>query len=221
MVNFFQKIVNYFFNLKNKNTKGVLSASFGSKKVCITKSESLEITSTQEAQKAQFQKELNEIFEKYLNNTDGIFDFIKENGAEIYRIADNDMLLEFISQAEGYISPKKGFKALILNIFLKKKVAFSTNPMFVFRKGDISIITLYYEIYKWYFELKNFLDIQIEPEKISNSDISSLSFKDTIELKTKVEHDIEAINFVLNFVKSHQGSKDASEKIKNEGSINI
>ncbi len=221
MVNFFQKIVNYFFNLKNKNTKGVLTASFGSKKVCITKSESLEITSKQEAQKMQFQAELNEIFEKYLNNTQGIFDFIKENGAEVYRINENDLLLEFISQSEGYISSKKGLKALILNIFLKKKLAFSTKPMFIFRTGDISIITLYYEIYKWYFELKNFLDIEIEPEKLSNSSISSLSFKETIEMKTKVEHDIEAINFVLNFIKSHQGSKDASEKIKNEGSINI
>ena len=40
-------------------------------------------------------------------------------------------------------------------------------------------------------------------------------------MKQIVEDDLDAINFVLNFVKNHQNAKDAKERIKTHGSVNI
>lgn len=222
MNNIFQKILSYFFAFKYKDKTNVLSAKIGSKKVCITKNESLEIQTEYNKQKAEFEKELSEIFLKHLGDTEGLFEFLKENGAQIYRIAKSDLILEFLSQSEGYVSPKKGFKALILNFFLNRKLSVQTPHMFIFKTEEISVVTLYYEIYKWFWNLKNAtISEKINLNNISDDFISKLSYKDTVQMKQLVEDDIGAINFVLQFIKNHQSTKDASEKMQTEGSVNI
>ena len=96
------------------------------------------------------QEKIENIIEKYINEPEKFFEYIKGAKTPIYKIKNADKILAKINEQEGFILPKKGLKALYLNLILNKKISFKTPEMFVLRNGELNTYAFIYQFYNWY-----------------------------------------------------------------------
>ena len=175
------------------------------------------------------QEKIENIIEKYINKPEKFFDYIKGAKTPIYKIKNADKILNKINEQEGFILPKKGIKALYLNLILNKKFAFKTPEMFVLRNGELNTYAFIYQFYNWYcykMQLSGFEDETQENFKhvfeiCETSKIDSLNYQEIINLKSAIKRDIEAINFVKKMAQKFSMSKKNLIKIKEGKAINI
>ena len=101
--------------------------------------------------------------------------------------------------------------------------------MFVLREGEIDKYYMLHHFYRW-FSLKSDLpgfEYQVQKKfkqyLLDNSEqaINKFTMEDIISLKEAIARDQEATEFVLNYTKEVDGSKNVLTKIKNSGGADI
>lgn len=175
------------------------------------------------------QEKIEKIIEKYIDEPEKFFDFIRGLKTPIYKIKNADKILSKIGEFEGFILPKKGFKALYLNLILNKKIGLKTPEMFVLREGELNNYALIYQFYNWYSFKMNLSGFDVETQEkfkyifniCETSKINTLNYQEILNLKTAIKRDIEAINFVKKMAQKFSLSRKGLEKIKQGQAVNI
>lgn len=185
---------------------------------------------TKESEKEKLhQQKVENLIEKYINDPNKLFDYIKGAKTPIYKIKNAKKILEKIGEFEGFILPKKGLKALYLNLILNKKISFKTSEMFVISSYNVNLYAFLYQFYNWYcykMKLSGYEDDVQEQFKhvfeiCETSKINELSYDEILNLKSAIKRDIEAIDFVKKITQKIILSKRNLEKIKQGQSINV
>lgn len=173
------------------------------------------------------------IVKKYLNNPDGMLEYVNEHGTRVYRLDYADIFLDFIKEEEGFVLPKKGWKAFYLNILLlifckeKPEKLFSTEDMFVLRNMPVNVYTMLHQFHKWMSFKMNLPGCEDETQELlrdmmyNRTGSGVMSIDEILALKEAIARDREAIDFVLQLAKENEGAKSALNKLKDEGSANI
>ena len=108
----------------------------------------LKFSAETEKKKKEINDYLKNLMSKYINNPEKLIRYIELKGLKVYRINNASKLLAKIGEEEGFLTPLKGFKALVLNILIgflyeeKLKISFSTKEMFIFNIGEVEIYTI-------------------------------------------------------------------------------
>ena len=175
------------------------------------------------------QEKIEKLIENHINEPQKLFDFIKGAKTPIYKIKNADKILAKINEQEGFILPKKGLKALYLNLILNKKIAFETSEIFVLRSYDVNIYAFIYQFYNWYcykMKLSGFENDTQEYFKhifeiCETNKIDLLNYEEILNLKSAIKRDIEAIDFVKKMAQKFSMQKKNLEKIKQGQSISV
>ena len=175
------------------------------------------------------QEKVEKLIEKYINNPEKLFEYIKGAKTPIYKIKNADKILAKIHEFEGFILPQKGFKALYLNLILNKKISFKTPEMFILRNGKLNVYAFIYQFYNWYcYKMKlSGYDIDTQEnfkhvfEICETTKINELNYKEILNLKSAIKRDIEAINFVKKMAQKFTMAQKNLDKIKQGQSVNI
>lgn len=241
MNNNFKKLTVKFFNFvyklqekKHKNrmeklNKNILSGNICGKKYIAAHGATLSLNNKNFEEEKVNQKKLENIVEKYINEPEKFFNFIKGAKTPIYKIKLADKILSYIDEQEGFILPQKGFKALYLNLILNKKISFKTTEMFVLRNGELNTYAFIYQFYNWYCYKMKLSGYEDKTQKmfknvfkICETDaIDDLNCEEIINLKSAIQRDIEAINFVKKVVQKFSMAKKNLDKIKQGESIRV
>ena len=175
------------------------------------------------------QEKIEKLIENHINEPQKLFDYIKGAKTPIYKIKNADKILAKINEQEGFILPKKGLKALYLNLILNKKIAFETSEIFVLRSYDVNIYAFIYQFYNWYcykIKLSGFENDTQEYFKhifeiCETNKIDLLNYEEILNLKSAIKRDIEAIDFVKKMAQKFSMQKKNLEKIKQGQSISV
>lgn len=209
--------------------KSISTASYNGEKHSMNSAATLTINNSSNHEKKANQEKIKEILDNALKSEDGLFKYIEKSTTPIYKIKFADKILAKINETEGFILPKKGLKALYLNLILNHKISFKTPEMFVLRDYNVNIYAFIYQFYNWYcykMSLDGFSPSAQEQFKnvfeICETDkINTLTFEEIMELKGAIKQDVEAIDFVINYVKEKVKAKECLDKIKDGKSINL
>ena len=212
-----------------KRMEKLLSGKVCGKKIITTNGATLSIKDKNYENDKANQEKIEKIIEKYINEPEKFFDFIRGAKTPIYKIKNADKILAKINEQEGFILPKKGKVALYLNLVLNKKIAFSTPEMFVLRNGELNTYAFIYQFYNWYcykMKLSGFEDDTQEKFKhifeiCETSEIDSLGYEEILNLKSAIKRDIEAIDFVKKMAQKFSMAKKNLDKIKQGQSIRV
>lgn len=235
MTNIFKNIKYFFLFLKEKNLQKKLknttkrSFSSGTSKKILGKAADLTLNSETLKLIEQVKVNVASIVQKTDCEPEELLNYIKAAKTPVYKINNADKLLKPIKEEEGLIYEKKGIEALYLSIITGQKWSLSTPPMFVLRSGTLEKYYMLHNFYRWYSLKSNLPGFEYEIQKKfkqfifddSDKTINSLSMEEIIFLKEAIARDREATEFVLQYTKEIDGSKNVMDKIKNEGGANI
>lgn len=229
LIKFFDSIYKKQEQTHKKRMEKLLKGRVCGEKFITTTDATLTIKSALYNQDKANKEKIEGIIEKYINNPEKFFDYIKGAKTSVYRIKHADKILAKINEQEGFILPKKGLSALYLNLVLNKKISFETKEMFVLRNGELNTYAFIYQFYNWYcykMKLSGFENDTQERFKhifeICETDkINSLSYEEILNLKSAIKRDIEAIDFVKKMSQKFSMSKKNLEKIKQGQSIKV
>lgn len=223
-------LIRIFKNHKKKNKimmdKSILSANDGNNSCHINSSAMLTI----EKQKDMtYQIRIEKMLNDYIDKPQKLFEYIKGAGTKVFLNKYAAKILSKINEQEGLIYPKKGLKALYLNLIFNKKLSFKTDEMFVLSSYNVNLVTMSYQFYNWYACKMNLNGYEFETqEKFKNvfevcetDKINDLSFEEIISLKNAIRRDIEAIDFVKKLVVNKSTAKKNLEKIKTGQAISV
>jgi len=203
--------LNLFLNKNKKHLKNTM-------KGCSVNIEAAEIK-----KRDRLNNELKNILKKYKNDKDLILQHIKNHKTKVFKLKDAKKILAQIGEEQGLIPAHSGFKAFIFNLFIFKKIGFSTEPLFIIDSEDVDVYLLIQQFHKWYFmnndipgydEKSQSLLIQINKGN-EDSLIKTLKADDIIKLQQAIARDIESISFVEQYARETAGSKNALDKIIN------
>ncbi len=206
--------------------KEVLSADFCDEKLHTNSSATLTIKNKKTCAN---EEKIKKLFEKFLNNPEKLFEYIKCANTPIHKIKYADKILSLIGENEGFILPQKGLKALYLNLILNKKFSLKTKEMFVLRNYNVNLYAFIYQFYNWYGFKMNLTGFEQDSQeyfkhvfKICESDkIQELSFEEIMKLKSAIKRDLEAIKFTISFVKEKSMAKKNLDRIKQGQKVSI
>ena len=158
-----------------------------------------------------------------------LIDYVKNNGTQVYKVNYADKLLSLIGEEEGFICEQQGFSALFISIITGQGIKTKTEAMFVMREGIADKYTMLHNFYRWYSMKSGLAGFDYNSrEKFkkylkNNSDEATkkLKLEDIVAIKEVIARDNEASEFVLEYTKSVEGSKNVLNKIKNDGGANI
>lgn len=200
----------------------VLSGKFLGKNYHMANGATLTIKNSKE-NKEKIDSNIEKIAKKYIKNPNELFEYIKSKGTPVYLHKYANKLLSLIGEKEGFIYPKKGIKAIYLNMLLNKKISSKTDEMFVLRSYNTVECVLLYQFYNWYcfknkltgYETKT-QDYYKNVFKICSSTelLDNLSFEELMSLKSAVRRDIEAIEFVEKYMTENKIAKKKLENLK-------
>lgn len=229
-----EKIIKIYYDIKfsrknKKNSKKAIN-KFGNKTI-MSATETLQIKAKANLEAQKTEQMAKNIFKKYAKDPNKLLNFIEEKGTKVIRMGNADKVLGLINEAEGFITPIQGVKALFLtlaiNLFSKEKmpIGFQTPAMFVLRNMNVNVYSMAHQFYHWLSYIKKLPGY--EQETIDNfkniwkldnnpTEIQKLSIEEIIDLKNAIERDIQAIDFVRNLAKEYEGSKKVHQKMQHE-----
>ena len=225
-----EKILKFLFKKsKKKINKLFLSGTCAGKKIVTVNGATLTIDNGAENKKIVNEKKIQNIVEKCLKNPQKFFEYIKGAKTPVYKIKYADKILSLINEQEGFVLPQKGFKALYLNIFLNKKIAFRTPEIFVLRNYNVNSYAIAYQFYNWYCYKMRIEGFEEDTQKkfkhifeiCETNKIDELSFEEILELKSAIKRDMEAIDFVKRLAIKNLMAKKNLEKIKEKKVVRI
>lgn len=199
------------------------------KKVHASSAATLTIDNKSSETKKANQEKIEKIINSFLEQPKKFFDYIDGAGTKVYVVKKADKFLAKINEFEGFILPKQGIQALYLNLFLNKKISFETKEIFVVSSYNVNPYAIAYQFYNWYCYKMGLDGYQVEAQEklkrvfeiCESAQINSLSYSEVLELKSAVQRDIEAIEFVQKLARNKAMAKKNLDKIKKGGSANI
>lgn len=218
---------------KQKTAKGIssglLSAGSGSKKMHLTSFASLSISSKLNSDKQKLNSRVEEIVKKNIQTPEKLLEFVKKNNTQVYKVPHANKILNLIGEEEGFLTPIKGYKALVLNVALGRGFSFSTPAMFVLRDLPVNIYYMSHQFHKWYgykMKLPGFEELaQKNFKKVwefqDSNKAATLSYDEILCLKEAIARDVEAIDFVLKLTKESKGAQNAYKVMVEQGGANV
>ncbi len=162
------------------------------------------------------------LVKKNIKTPEKLLEYVEKSGTKVIKNPYADKILSYVKEEEGFITPKSGFEALYLNLLLNKKISSKTPEMFVLRDLPLNIYVMSHQFHKWYsYKMKlpgydsaaqeNFKKVFefSDPKKVEQ-----LSYQEIMSLKDAIRRDVDAIEFVLELSREHEGSKKTLDKIK-------
>lgn len=176
------------------------------------------------------------ILKRYIKEPQKLLEFIESKGTPVLAVPNIDKILRLIGEDEGFLTPLKGFKALILTIGInilspgQIQIGAKTPEMFLVRNLNLNIFCLAHQFHHWIGykrQLPGYDEVTIEMfKKIWIMDktqgaYEKLSLDEILCLKDAIARDKEAIEFVQQFARENAGSKKALEKIKDGKKVSV
>lgn len=240
MQKFIHKLLRFILNAQlsahNKKMEN-LSAQFqnGSTKTAFHGANELILNSQTEAQKAELDTKVKEIVKSNINNPEKLLEFIQDDGTDVFRLKNADIVLKLFGEEEGFIPPLEGVKAFFINLYVNlaayKKIVISlkSNEMFILRPLSVNIYYMIHQFHIWYgyklglpgFNYKDRKNFKRVFKTLSEQDISGLTLGEIISLKESIARDVEAIDFVVNLSKEYDASKKLVNLIKKGKSVKV
>lgn len=230
MKKFVLDIINKIFELQDKFLKNKYAkqskmlgySAGGMSKVKLTSGASLSISSELTLNKQKVEEEVRKLALENYGHFENLFIYAGDYGAKLYILPHADKFLRIIKESKGLILPKKGLNALYLNLVFRRKISLKTDVMFVFDKESINPYEALYNFYKWYsynMDMPGFKDEDVMKvkgmfETEEDPDFKTLRYEEILSLKDAIERDREAMSFVVGFMKTMQGSKNAFDVMK-------
>ena len=220
-INFYKKLHLKFLKYRFRKYLKT-SHSGGGVKNIVGKDFSVRFDSVFEQRKKEIEKKVENIVKKAKNNPYRLIAYIEKQGTNVYRINNADKILAPINETEGFITPKKGIKALYLNLVLFKKLSLKFDECFILRNLSLDPYCTIHQFYCWYAFKSGFAGYEYEAQEnlkkvlYSNNrkeKLNSLSLSEIIASKEAIKREIEALDFVINLSKNTEGSKKAFEKL--------
>ena len=116
----------------------------------------------------------SKIVKKLQNNPDKLLEYVERHGTKVNKIIKADKILALINETEGFITPKKGLKALYLNFVINKKISFNFEECFVLRNLPLDPYYTIHQFYTWYAFKAGFAGYEYETQEKFNALINSL-----------------------------------------------
>ncbi len=235
MKNIFKEIKYFFLSQQEKNIQNKLKKttkrSFTNKTSKTIFGTAANVTLNTETQKLieLVKTNVSTIIKKVDCNPEELLNYVKAANTPVYKINNADKLLGFIQEEEGIIYEQEGITALYLSIITGQGIKFKTQPMFILRDGEIDKYYMLHHFYRWYSIKSNLPGFEYSVQKkfkqfiVDNSDemLKKFTMEDIVALKEAIARDQEATEFVLEYSKQVEGSKNVIDKIKNSGGANI
>ncbi len=234
MKNLIKKILGYLSEnqslptrFENKTSKTILTAN--AHVTLNSETEIKEKSKETEKKKELVKNKVTEIVKESDLKVEYLFKFIEKSGTKIYRLNFADKFLNIIGEDEGLITPLEGFKALYVNLLIKKGISFKTKPCFIMRNGVIDTLFMLHHFYRWYslksglsgFEYRSQQLFKRYLKDVNAKSLNTLELNDIVSLQEAVQRDKEATEFVISIARDKQGAKNVRNKIANEGGANI
>ena len=207
------------------------SQNNGGVKNIIGKDYHVRFDSVFEKRKKEIQKDIEKILKDVKNNPYKLIEYIEKQGTKVYKIKNANKILAIIDETEGFITPKKGIKALYLNFIINKRFSMSFNECFIMRDLAMDPYYTIHQFYNWYAFKSGFAGYEYDTQekfkkviyaKNRKEKIDTLSIADILAVKEAIHRDVEAINFVINLAKNTDGTKQAFQKIiQKTSAVNI
>lgn len=171
---------------------------------------------------------VSDIMKTCENNPTKYLEYIEAQGTKVFRIRNASKILEKINEDEGLITELHGKKALYLNFAISRNISLTFKPAIVMGFGEIEPYYMLREFYKWYslkmglpgFNFEAQENFKKHLKNVNDPSIKKLNYKAMLELKEAIARDSEANEFVINAVKSKEGSENVFKKM-NDGGANI
>lgn len=224
--------LNMFINFINSKNKAVTNAFYknSTTKHSITGCCTLKLSTKTEEIKKEIHAELKAKIKKYITTPEKLLQYYQLKGIKVYRIKNAENLLSKLGEEEGFITPLKGIKAILVNCLITKEFNFSTKEMLIFDTGKLEIYTLSRALYKYYGYKKNLPGYDYKSQEVfkniyskrknSNKAFEKCSIQDILACKEALARDIESIKFTVELSNEYQNAKAALKKLK-ESSANI
>jgi len=87
-------------------------------RIFMTANTTIELSSRSKTEVEKNNEFAKRILKKHLNEPEKILEFIESKGTIVLKLNHIDKILAFLGKSEGFLAPKKGFKALILSLFI-------------------------------------------------------------------------------------------------------
>lgn len=213
-------------NLKYKKFKykKYLSNSHksGTSKSRVGKDYTLNFSSEFENKKKLVEEKLENLVKKAKNNPYRLIRYVEKQGTPVYRIKNANKILNLINEAEGFITPKKGLKAVYLNAVLNHKFSFNLDECFVMRNMELDPYYAIYQFYSWFTFKAGFAGYEYDTQEKfkrlrlsqnKSEEIENFSISDILAVKEAIRRDVEAIDFVIKVARNKDGAKEAFEKM--------
>lgn len=235
MKNIFKELKYFFLSQQEKNLQKKLKAttrrSFTNKTSKTIFGSAANVTLNTETQKLieLVRTNVSTIIRKVDCNPDELLNYVKAANTPVCKISNANKFLALIHEEEGLIYEQEGLIALYLSLITGQGIKFKTPPMFVLRDGEIDKYYMLHHFYRWYSIKSNLPGFDYSIQKkfkqflFDNSDeaIKKYTMEDIIALKEAIARDQEATEFVLQYTKEIEGSKNVMDKIKNDGGANV
>lgn len=229
---------NKFFKSFIKNNKKIENVFFknSTTKHSMTSSCTLKLSTETEKKKAEINEKLKTLIKKYINNPEKLLQFMQLKGMKVYKFRDASKILSKIGEEEGFLTPLKGVKALVLNLVIgilfegKIKINFSTKEMFIFNIDNTEIYTIARALHKYYGYKKDLPGFDYKSQEIfkklynnknQTNTLDKCTVRDIYACKEALARDLESINFTIELSVEYERSKKALNKLINENSANI
>jgi len=235
MDNWFKNIKYYILSIREKHLlnslKNTTRKSFSNKTTKNVLGHGADLTLNSETLKIieQVKINVNEIVKSTDANPETLLNYVKAAKTPVYRLKYADKFLNLIMEEEGLIYEKKGFVALYLSIITEGKFKFQTPPMFILRKDTIDKNLMLHNFYRWYSLKSNLPGFEYEVQRKfreslfdkTGRSIKKFSLEDIIAIKEAVARDQEATDYVLEYMKLTEGSKNVVSKLKSDGKADV
>lgn len=235
MKNLLKDLKYFFLSIQEKNLqkklKNTTKRSFTNKTSKTIFGSAADVTlNTETLKRIELVKENVQAIVKRVNcDPNELLNYVKAANTPVYKIKNADKFLAVIKEEEGLIYEQEGFNALYLSLITSQGIKFKTPPMFILREGEIDRYYMLHHFYRWYSIKANLPGFEYHIQKkfkqylLDSSDemVNSFTMEDIISLKEAIARDQEATEFVLNYTKQIDGSKNVLNKIKNEGGADV
>ncbi len=218
----FLSLQELFLRKRLAKTLGVKNTS--KKKEHFYKGCTVSLSTLAEKEKQRLEEEINLILNKYNYEPEKILKYIESQNTKVIFLDNASKLLAPITENEGFIYPAKGAKALYLALAAEKTFKLQTDAMFILSKGKINKYFFIYQFYNWFAYKNNIAGLDTESQELlkkylySDSPVETLQLSDIYKLKDAIHQDKAAIEFVIKLCRNFEGTSQALNKIKQEGS---
>ena len=240
MQNFNQYLAQLYIKLfvRKKNTNKSKSAYYknSTTKKAMNSSCTLNLSAETEKTKLQIHDELKPIVKKYINYPEKLKQYIRTQGIKVYTIKNADKLLDYINEKSGFITPRKGFNALYINLLTglmcEKRInlSLSSKEIMIFDSSKKQIYEIIKALYKYNGYKKDMPGFDFKSQEVfrkvyskrnTATPFENCSINDIYACKEAIARDIDSINFSIEIAKEVENTKQAHDKLKAEKSAEV